>query len=226
MVKIKSFPNNQQLANSFSCGPVCLLNIYDFLEKNLDLDQILTDLNVNTSESTYLPQLARHLNNNQIITSILSSNTFVLTPEWIGKTNTEISGLLRQWLVKNFQSGWFKSALFLLFYLQEGGNIKIADLTTKLLDEYINRNNLLLVSVEESWLWGKKKKPGLVEYDSITGHEAGHFIIVYGSKNNEYLISDSYPTAINGRSGLYSIPKDKLLVSILLWNPEVLVIKK
>ncbi|MBU1323346.1 hypothetical protein KKE75_04795 [Patescibacteria group bacterium] len=220
-----TFSTIQQAINSQACGSVCLLNIYTHLGKNKSLEQILQDLNITNNDITYLPQLARHLTNNKVKNVILSSNSYNIAPDWIGKTKKEIIENLKSWLVFNQNDNWRQNALFLLFYLQEGGNIETVNISTKLMDKYLNNGYLFLCCIEESWLWGKRKLAGKAEYNSIKGHARGHFVLVYGQKDNQYQISDPYPTGIDNRERLYSIQKDQLLVSILIWQPEILAVK-
>lgn len=221
-----TFPNLKQKENSKTCGPNCLVNIYTHYGIKTTLQKILDDLNVAADESTYVPQLARHVLKSKLKTTLVSSNTFTLSAEWKNKPKTIVIEELKKWLAKNSKSEWLTDGLFTLYYLQEGGELVIANITTQVIDTLLQQNNVLIVCIEESWLWGKRKLKGAVEYDAVKGMTAGHCIVVYGQKGNKYLISDPYPTQISGRDGLYSIDKDTLVVSTLIWSKHLLAIKK
>jgi len=221
-----TFPNSKQTVGSKSCGPVCLLNIYTHLQLPITLEQIFKDLHITESDNTYLPQLARHSLTLKLDSVILSSNPFTVSPAWKDKSKKEIITLLKSWVTHNNKDEWMLAAVFLLFFLQEGGNLQIVDLSTAIIDEYLDKGYLLLSCIEESWLWEKRKVINKVEYDDIKGHARGHFVVVYGKENDNYLVSDPYPTHIKGREGLYEINKQKLLVSTLVWNKEILAVKK
>ncbi len=220
------FPNKQQKVDSKTCGPYCLLNIYSHFGIKTSLKSILNDLNISEVEPTYVSQLARHALKSGIRTSLILSNTFVISHDWKDKSKTEVIESLKEWIVRNSESEWIRDALFTLYYLQEGGELVIANITTQVIDTLLQQNNVLIVCIEESWLWGKRKLKGAVEYDAVKGMTAGHCIVVYGQKGNKYLISDPYPTQISGRDGLYSIDKDTLVVSTLIWSKHLLAIKK
>ncbi len=113
-----------------------------------------------------------------------------------------------------------------MFYLQEGGKLRIVDLSTNIIDEYLNKGYIIITCVEESWLWQKRKVEGRSKYDDIKGHARGHFVVLYEKENNEYLISDPYPTKIKNREGLYKVSKQKLLVATLVWNRAFIAVKK
>jgi len=223
---MNTFPNTKQIIGTNTCGPVCLLNIYTHFQIPLSLDVILKELNVTNTDLTHLPQLARNCLTHTLETVILSSNTQAISSSWDVKTKEEIITILKAWVSHNTYDNWAKEVLFLLFYLQEGGNLKILDLSTSILDEYLDKGYVLLSCLEESWLWGKRKIEGKSEYDDVKGHTRGHFVVVYGKEDNNYLISDPYPTGIEGRDGLYKIDKQKLLVSTLVWDHEFLAVKK
>lgn len=223
---MNTFPNTKQTIGSHACGPICLLNIYAYLQIPLTLDTILNELNITQADLTWLPQLARNCLAHQLETIILSSNPFTVSFSWKDKTKEELITLLKAWLTHNSNDNWLKEVLFTLFYLEEGGNIKIVDLSTAILDDYLDNGYVLLSCLEESWLWGKRKIIDKAEFDDIKGHTRGHFVVVYGKEKNNYLISDPYPTGMEKRDGLYAIDKQKLLVSTLVWNHEFLAVRK
>jgi len=221
-----TFPNIQQEVGSATCGPNCLLNIYESLGIKTDLKQILKDLNITSKEYTYIPQLARHLNDKKLSTIILSSNPNVVSPTWENLGSLEIMEKLKKWLVYNKKDNWFFENLLLYFYLQEGGDIKILDLSTNIIDDYLDKGYSLISCLNESWIWQQRKIKDIVKYDDIKGKGMGHFVVVYGKENDSYLISDPYPTKIKDRDGLYKINKQKLLVATLVWNRSLVAVKK
>lgn len=226
MDEVKPFPNQQQKVGTKTCGPSSLTNIYAHFGKEVGLEKILNDLKVKDDETTYLPQLARHIQQNGLATQVLSSCPFNMSPDWKDLDKSSLIENLKAWTTHHHKNPWIKDALFLLYYLEEGGRVNLVDLSTKLIDEELTKGNVVLCCLEESWLWGKRKVSNVVEYDSIRGEPRGHFVVVYGQKDDEYLVSDPYPTNLPERQGLYSVSKDKLLVSVLVWNPEVLVVAK
>jgi len=221
-----TFPNIQQEVGSATCGPNCLLNIYENLGIKTKVKEILKDLNITNKDYTYIPQLARHLNDKKLSTIILSSNPNSVSPTWENLKSSEIMEKLKKWLVYNKKDDWFYENLLLYFYLQEGGHIKILDLSTSIIDEYLHAGYSLISCLNESWLWQQRKIKDIVEYDDIKGKGTGHFVVIYGKEDDTYLISDPYPTKIKDRDGLYKIKKQKLLVSTLVWDRSLIAVKK
>jgi hypothetical protein len=182
-------------------------------------------MNITDADTTYTPQLAANCIVHGLQTVMLSSNSFSVAPNWKGKTKEEMIALLKTWVTHNSSDIWIKETLFLLFYLEAGGNIEIMDLSTTILDEYLDKGYIFGCALEESWLWEKRKLEGTATYDDIKGHTRGHFVVVYGKEGDEYLVSDPFSTTFPGREGLYKISKQKLLVATLIWSHEVLAVK-
>ncbi|MFO0703211.1 MAG: hypothetical protein U0525_00610 [Patescibacteria group bacterium] len=220
------FPNTLQEVGSKTCGPSCLHNIYASFGMDKSLSVILHDLGVTDKDSTHLPQLARHLNDNNIETTIISSNPFSVSPSWKNKSKEKIIEKLKKWVLHNYKDSYLRESLFLLFYLQEGGNLEIKDLSTKLIDQCISDGHLVLCCLEESWLWGKRKISGKQEYHDVKGHATGHFVIIIGQTEDEYIVNDPYPTHLPGREGIYNVPKDQLFIATIAWNPQILALKQ
>ncbi len=223
---MKDFPNQKQEIGSKSCGPVCLLNVYRYFGIKTELKDILKELRIDDKTTTYPAQLASHLLSNGLKTVFINTNPFVVSPSWKNIRNKELVQKLTKWLKKNKKGRWEKSAKYLLKYLKKGGEIKICDLSTKMIDEYMAEGYLLICCLEESWIWGERKIKGTNKFDDIKGEPRGHFIILYDKEGEDYLVSDPYPTGLKNRNGLYKLDKNKLLAATLVWTGQIVAVKK
>jgi len=229
-----TFPNKMQKIGSSTCGPLCLLNIYNHLGVETTLEKILKDLKINDSKATYITQLSGHVQKMGLKAVLLMSNPFIISPEWKDLPRKNIIEKLGKWLVyskslkskSDTQVRSLKNAEYLVSYLKNGGDLRIVDLTTKLMDDFLDRRYILLSCLEQSWLWEKRKIKNKAEFDDIKGQARGHFVVVYGQSGSDYKVSDPYPTGLPGKEGLYEINKDKFLVSSLFWNSSILAIKR
>ncbi len=222
----KSFPNKQQAANSNSCGPVCVQNIYEHFGMIKTLQQINADLNITPETVTFMSQLARTLHFHGLQTRIHTCNPHYLTYEWKNLNEGQLIEKIKKWITHVRGHNWMTDCIQFLFYLQEGGKVTIENVSATLIDSILEKGNVVLCCVEDSWLWEKRKIVGSQDFDDIKGQGTGHFITVYGSEGNEYLLSDPYPTNLKGKNGLYKTSKEHLLTCILMFNPQVLEIGK
>jgi hypothetical protein len=221
-----NFPNNKQPEGTETCGPVCVQNIFEHYNISKPLPEILKDLDISDKDPTFVPQLARYLKRNSFETIILSSSPDNFSPDWGEKPKNEVIEFLKEWVLLNTGNWHLKDALFLLFYLQEGGEVKQLDLSTKIIDEYLDKDYLVLACVDETWIWGQRKIPGTTTYSSTKGRTNGHFVVIYRKNNDTYSVSDPFSTGLPNRDGLYEVGKDKMLVAILTWAKQILALKK
>lgn len=221
----KQFPNNHQPAKSVDCGPCSLLNVYEHFGLKEKLTTIKQRIHVHAN-GTYAAQLAQDAMEQGLEVELLTSSGYLVDASWSDLPNQAIIKKLRRWVVENPDERWYRSALYLQYYLEAGGKFKIIDFSTKLIDSYLVQGHVILALVEDSWLWGKRKIENSPVFDDILGAPRGHFVVVYGQVADEYKISDPYPTGLPNRTGLYSVNKDKVLVSMLLWGQQIIAIKK
>lgn len=226
MRQLDQFPNNLQTIGSHACGPISVYTIHQFFGTTITTAEILKDLGVSTKTSTFPSQLAQHLRSFPYDVQLLTSCSYLVSPHWIGKSSLFIAEELQQWLVHHKRSPWRKGAQFLRDYLASGGMIKIINLTTHILDEYLEGGYLILACLEESWLWGRRKIVGKAFFDDVKGSPRGHFVVLFDGNDHEYAISDPFPTGLPGRSGNYFVSKDTVMISILLWGATVVAVKR
>lgn len=219
------FPNHRQAEETYSCGPICLKNIYEYFGLDVPIDDIFKSLKVTKSDTTYLPQLATDVISRGLDSVIVTSYSASVSPDWEEKSAQEVLSRLEEWVKHNPNDKFIVDATHLRDYLRAGGKIVVTDLSTTLIDKYLDEGYKAVVCLEESWLWGHRKLDKMAQFDDIRGHARGHIVVVYDSTDTEYIVSDPYPTGLPGREGLYPVPKDKLFISMAMWNTEVLMIK-
>ncbi|OGG30705.1 hypothetical protein A2973_05385 [Candidatus Gottesmanbacteria bacterium RIFCSPLOWO2_01_FULL_49_10] len=225
MVHVR-FPNHSQLAQTYSCGPICLQNVYEHFGLDVSLDDILTSLRVTENDTTYLSQLAKDVVSRGLDSVIITSYAVSVSPDWEGKSAQEVLSRLDEWAKSNPRDKFIIDATYLRDYLRAGGRVVVTDLSTTLIDTFLGDGYKAVVCLEESWLWGRRKRDKVAQFDDIYGSARGHIVVVFDSTDTEYIVSDPYPTGLSGREGIYPVPKDKLFISMAMWNAEVLMIKK
>ena len=115
---MKNFPNIQQGIDSKSCGPNCLLNIYEYFGIQKRLSEILADLRITAKDPTYISQLARHLHSNKLTTEFITSNPNSVVASWANEPKEKIIEKLKEWVTHNSKDLWLMENIHILFYLQ------------------------------------------------------------------------------------------------------------
>jgi len=218
-----------QEPRSDTCGPCCLAMVYALRKKQVRLEDILRDFKQDKmGDATYTAQLARHLEKNGLRTTVTVSSSKIVSPAWSGLSKTELIENLKLWLTLHPRDFWHLNNLYLLFYLQEGGTLNIASYTVGSLQAMLDKGSMLIVCVDEDWLWGHRlnRTPDDIVIDEAAGKLEGHFVVVTGYEENKFHILDPFPTNIKGRHGAYDVEAEKLLNASLTWDPEILEVAK
>jgi hypothetical protein len=214
-----------QDSESATCGPTSLAMVYQKLGINITVADILRDFYQGPKgESTYVPQLARHLHGQGIKTKVLVSSSKILSPAWKNLNPRDLTANLKSWLTVHPDDYWHNNNLHLLFYLQEGGELDIVSYTEATIKEGLSRSSLFLVCVDENWLWGHrlKRENGDIKINDITGKLEGHFVVVTGSEEGQFHVLDPYPTGLKGKHGSYDVPAADVVNASLTWDPQII----
>ena len=216
-----------QKADDDNCGPTCLAMIYRLKQVKRSVNDILSDANIEKKgEPTYAPQLARDLLAHHIRTQILSMNTRSLPPSWSEYSSKELQASLKKWLVHNKNHEWFLHNLHMLFYLQEGGSVKIKVFSIQDIEQMIDNGSILLVCVDEVWLYGSRSKAKEATFDNIRGDTYGHFVLITGYTETGFQIADPYPTGDKKKNKVYIIPKEHLIAASFSWAGSIVEVLK
>ena len=209
------------------CGPCCLSIVYKIKGKKISLSRIVKDLNLEKKcEPTYSPQLARHLNKNGLITKLIIANFGAISPAWAKENNKKIIENLKDWVVIQPDHNFHLFGLHSLFYLQEGGKIELRPCFLEDLKRMLDNGSILILCVDEVWLWGHRLLSHKSQIDEIRGKTLGHFIVVKGYKGDKFSVLDPYPTKIPERHGSYTVDGKDLLNSSLIWSATIIEVLK
>ncbi|MBD3280341.1 hypothetical protein GF389_02360 [Candidatus Dojkabacteria bacterium] len=223
---MQNFPNKKQKVGTNVCGPLCLVNIFENLGDKALVEDIMEDLGVTENEITYLPQLALYAHKNNLKIKYLQSNPREISPNWKGLESDKYLETLKKFQEEmDKESIWKKNLKFLIEYIEAGGEIEVDDLSREKISQYLAEGYVVLAAVEQTWLWGKRKVKGKIEYDDLKGKPSGHFVVIYKEDGDDFLVSDPYPTGLEGKEGLYRVSKDTMLVSILVWGAQMIGVK-
>lgn len=210
-----------------NCGPSTLEMVYRFKGIDRNVSQILKDFHFGPKgELTYPPQLARDLQRNGLKTNLLISSPSVISPAWAQWNKDQLIDALKDWVTLNPKHEKHVLGLHTLFYLQEGGEITLNSYSSEDWRQMLDKESLLVVGVDEVWLWGHRFKEYEAEIDNYKGKTEGHFVLVTGHTDNKFSVLDSYPTNLEDRHGQYEVEQNQLVNASLLWEGMVVEVLK
>ncbi len=212
-----------QAENDQNCGPCCLQMIYSLKGKKRTVKEILADFHFEEKgRSTYPGQIARDLLRHGIRTKLTIANPRVISPAWVGKSRAELIELLKLWATLQDKHEWHLYGLHLLFYLQEGVEVVLKPIGQEDLQQMVDRQSLLILALDEVWLWGHRYKSKKAEIDDLGGKTQGHFILVKSRKGDNFSVYDPYPTIQPDVNGEYEVDGKKLLNALLTWSATII----
>jgi len=211
-----------------NCGPACLAMAYRILGKKVDVEEILKDLKIKKKgRPTFPPELAGHLLRNNIKTRLIISSPRIISPAWADLNNKELVKNLEVWLAlqKNHRAIMYKFAKQLVPYVKSGGVVELKSYSSSDLKEMLDNGSLLILCVDEVWLWGHRLISFTSKIDEFKGKSSGHYVLVKSYHGDKFEVYDPFPTKIPERNGIYWIDQNQLLNASLIWAATVLEIE-
>lgn len=229
MSMITSLPPEHifQESDSFTCGPCCLAMVYAKKGKKITLQDILKDFKHPTKgKPTYVMQLGSHLLKNGIKSKLIVSTSKVVSPAWKNISKKELISNLEKWLSLHPKAMWKMDVEYVIQYLKDGGDLLQESYSAETLKEMIDRNSLIILGVDEDWIWGHRFKLVGSErvIDEIGGYLEGHFVLVDGYNDKTFHVLDPFPTKVAERHGEYNVPMNTLINASLTWDSQILEI--
>lgn len=201
-----------------TCGPTCLHAIYRYW----GVDERLADIIARTRKmehgGTFAVFLACDALRQGFQATIYTYNLMVFDPTWFAPGVDIAERLIRQREAKSDSRIQHVTEGYLEF-LRLGGQLRLADLSRRLIRSLLRRNLPILTGLSSTYLYRTAREYGPSDVpDDIRGLPAGHFVVAagYNRKERDVLVADPYGRHPYGPSHEYWINIDRLLGAVLL----------
>lgn len=201
-----------------TCGPTCLDAVYGYYGDRLPLNRIIEEIEQLDEGGTLDVFLACHALKRGYRATIYTYNLNVFDPTWfqpgvdLGAKLIEQSRYKRSRKLRQATTGYCE-------YLRLGGELRMKDLTGRLLRSYLRRGIPILCGLSATWLYrDSRERPGDCEDDDVRGEPLGHFVVLagYDRARREIRVADPYfRNPITG-DHYYSVRLERLIGAILL----------
>jgi len=202
-----------------TCGPTCLHSIYQYYGDNIPLSQVIAEVPMLAEGGTLAVLLACHALERGYRAIIYSYKLQLFDPTWFRLKRAELQEKLREQMrVKDDPKLQLASAGYLRF-LDLGGQLTTADLTSALLRKYVAQSIPVITGLSSTYLHQTPREFGEnCDHDDIRGEPAGHFVVLCGYNRKEKTLSVADPLSPNPLSAgqIYSISIHRVLNAILL----------
>jgi hypothetical protein len=106
-----------------------------------------------------------------------------------------------------------------LEFLDRGGRLRFAVLTTGLICKYLSRSTPILTGLSATYLYRSAREFGpFSDFDDVRGEPTGHFVVLCGYDREErnVLVADPLKSNPLSHSHHYLVNIDRVIASILL----------
>lgn len=215
-----------------TCGPTCLHALYQFYGGKDSLRAVIERTQSLDTGGTLAVFLACDALRRGYAATIYTYNLQVFDPTWFKPPGADLSERLRQQMRYKTQEKLQTACRGYLEFLALGGQLRFADLTRRLIREYLGRSIPILTALSATYLYRSMREYGPEDTpDDIRGEPSGHFVILSGCSPAERTVLVSDPLLPNPFSDthLYAVDVDRVISSVLLgiltYDANVLIIR-
>lgn len=228
-MKILNVPRilQKRTKSSGSCGPSSVQQILAYYRISKSLEDILKEMELFDDVGiSFDGQLGEYLLNLGFKVMIYTRDTKLFDPTWFNLSRNNLIRKLKYKLSLIKQK--FKRYQFRGFinFLKKSGKIKFEIITTNLFKKYINKGIPIMVGVDDSLLYRKKRCSKAFYDDDINGKVWGHELVISGYKNNKFQITDPFDLNPFSKNGKYFVSEDELIANINSQGGYVIIAQK
>jgi hypothetical protein len=204
-----------------TCGPTCLQAVYRYLDRRMDLDQLIAEVRGLPDGGTLAVYLGNHALKLGLKARVYSYHLKIFDPSWRGAEPAELADKLEAQL--GFKQGkkFEAASRAYIRFLELGGEIAFDDLTPELLDVPFGAGLPVLTGLSATYLYDSRReytvRHNRTVYDDLRGEPAGHFVVLCGREGHKVRVADPFignPLAAD--SHYYDVGVDRIIRAILL----------
>lgn len=206
--------------NETTCGPTCLHAVYRYYDDALDLQQVIDDIDPLQDGGTLDVFLACHALRRGYRALIHPYNLRIFDPTWFELAREALTARLQA--RRRARAGDAKLQIAIrgyLEFLELGGEVRLVDLTPRLIRNYLRRGVPVLTGLSATYLYRTAREiPETCAEDDVRGEPVGHFVVLYGhdKETRTVRVADPYSDNPLADSHYYSVPLERLIGAIFL----------
>lgn len=201
-----------------TCGPACLYGVYRYWGCDTSIDDIIREVEMLPDGGTIAVSLALHAIQHGFDATIYTSNLHLFDPSWFEKGSKGIASGLQQQMEAKQDTKLRAVSQAYLKYIEAGGKIFMEDISFDLISSIIRKGIPLIAGLNCTWLYRCKRELPNLQPDDVRGESSGHFVVVYGTnnENREFLVADPFGDHPFSDDHCYSLGAARLIGAIML----------
>ena len=215
-----------------TCGPTCLHSIYRYYGDEIPLEQVIAEVTMLEAGGTLAVLLASHALRRGYEAIIYTYKLQLFDPSWMVAGGPDLSERLRAQMACKPDERLQVASRAYLDFLALGGELRMEDLTSRLLRRYVKSSTPVITGLSSTYLYRTPREHGEnCDYDDIRGEPTGHFVVLCGYHKESRTIQLADPLLPNpvAHTQLYDVSIERLLCAILLgvltYDANLLIIR-
>jgi len=206
-----------------TCGPTCLLKVFNHFGLELVLDDVLGEIDRNEDGGTLAVFLGLAALGRDFEATIYSYDLRIFDPTWRTLPSDQLAEKIRLRIPHLSSAKARRSATAYLEFIDRGGKLAFEELTPALLKRILDREHPILAGLSATHLYGfSRERHDPVTHqlldDDVAGDPTGHFVVITGYEfwGRRFVVRDPATHVPETQDGRLVVDAHRLINSILL----------
>lgn len=200
-----------------TCGPTCLYSVLRFFGDETPFERLLEVTPRNPDGGTMAVYLALAALRLGYGARIHSYNYRIVDPSWARLAPAEVQARLVRRAEAVRKPKLQAACRAYAEFLASGGELRFDDLTAPLLVESLDQGRPILCGLSATYLYGlPRERPDDNVEDDVAGDPVGHFLVICGYEDDQFLVRDPATGTPEAMTGSYQVKDARLINAILL----------
>jgi len=215
-----------------TCGPTSLHAVYRYFGDDIALADVIAGVETLPTGGTLGVHLGCHALRRGYRACVYTYNLQVMDPTWFARPGVDLSERLQLRRDARDEDRLRESCDAYLEFLRLGGEVRLEDLTPRLLQRFLERDVPLLTGLSSTYLYRAMREQG-PDDDDVRGDPQGHFVVLcgYSAWDRTVLVADPFASSpLHAGDHKYVVDIDRLVCAILLgvltYDGNLLVIER
>jgi hypothetical protein len=217
--------------DEITCGPTALHAVYRYFGTDISLEKVIQEVHKFEDGGTLAVWLGCHALSLGYRARLYTCNLQLFDPSWFSTPGINLEEKLCEQMKYKSDEKLVRSSNACIDFLKLGGEIRLEDLTRRLLRKYLSQGCPILTGLSSTFLYqSMREAPPEQIQDDIRGVPTGHFVVLSGYDRENRLVCVVDPLEQNPYSSTkkYEIPIDRVIsaihLGILTYDANFLII--
>lgn len=205
--------------DDMTCGPTCLHAVYQYYGDDCSLESVIRETPRLENGGTLASLLGCQALRRGYRATIYTYHLHVFDPMWFTPGAKPLVECLAAEKEAKESARMHEAIDAYIEFLRLGGQIRMKDLTPRLIRKHLDRSIPILTGLSATYLYRSVREFGPKgEPDDIRGYPAGHFVVLcgYNRQDHAVLVADPLHTNPFSTDRIYMLGVNRVICAVLL----------